>query len=268
MTFLFILCLTFSFVLLWLSSYSTNDTLQLIFFISAGLLMFIGGFGLLRLKHKAAASNTSRDSLSEALAAQEREIALLEQQRKTLTFSTPEEEADADRRLADLKRRHAETVAAYRNAQVSRQQKTDKLTPAIGIITLLSTVVYSIAVPSSLAPVQDVSSYAVSRITSNADSAGLTLSQYNAVRSARSYLNYSSFSRSGLIKQLEFEKFSTADAEFAVDYLSPDWYAEAAEAAASYLRYSSFSADGLVDQLMYEGFTRDQANYGVKQVGY
>ena len=267
MTFLFILCLIFSFVLLWLSSYSTNDTLQLIFFISAGLLMFIGGFGLLCLRHKTAASNTSRDSLREALSAQEREIARLEEQRKTLRFSSAYEEADADRRLADLKRRHSENVERYLKSQANRPQKTEKLVPIIGIAVLLSTVVYSIAVPSSMAPVKDVSSYAVSRITSN-DTAGLTLSQYNAVRSARSYLNYSSFSRSGLIKQLEFEKFSTSDAEFAVDYLSPDWYAEAAEAAAAYLRYSSFSADGLVDQLMYEGFTRDQANYGVKQVGY
>ena len=145
MTFLFILCLVFSFVLLWLSSYSTNDTLQLIFFISAGLLMFIGGFGLLRLRHKTAASNTSHDSLREALAAQEREIARLEEQRKTLRFSSAYEEADADRRLADLKRRHAETVAGYNRLKASCPQKTEKLLPIIGIVLCLLTIPLSYA---------------------------------------------------------------------------------------------------------------------------
>lgn len=145
MMFLFILCLVFSFVLLWLASYSTNDTLQLIFFLSAGLLMFVGGFGLLRLRHKTAASNTSRDSLREALAAQEREIARLEEQRKTLRFSSAYEEADADRRLAELKRRHAETVAGYNRLKASCPQKTEKLLPIIGIVLCLLTIPLSYA---------------------------------------------------------------------------------------------------------------------------
>jgi hypothetical protein len=96
----------------------------------------------------------------------------------------------------------------------------------------------------------------------------LTLSQQNAVRQGESYLDYSGFSRSGLIDQLEYEGYSIADAEFAVDTIAPDWNAEAAESAQSYIDYSSFSRQGLLDQLLYEGFTPEQANFGVGAVGY
>jgi hypothetical protein len=96
----------------------------------------------------------------------------------------------------------------------------------------------------------------------------LTMEQENAVDSARSYLDFSGFSRQGLIAQLEYEQFSTEAATFAVDYVAADWNAEAAESARSYLEYSSFSRQGLIDQLLYEGFTPEQAEYGVSQNGY
>ncbi|WP_405160654.1 Ltp family lipoprotein [Nocardia sp. NBC_01499] len=88
-------------------------------------------------------------------------------------------------------------------------------------------------------------------------------SQGNAIRSAQQYLDYSAFSRSGLIHQLEYEGFSTADATFAVDSLNVDWNEQAAKSAKQYLEYTSFSRSGLIDQLVYEGFTRAQAEYGV-----
>lgn len=96
----------------------------------------------------------------------------------------------------------------------------------------------------------------------------LTLSQANAVRSAEQYLALTSFSRSGLIGQLEFEDFPTADAEFAVDHVAVDWNAEAAESAQTYLDMTSFSRQELVDQLLFEGFTPDEASFGVAAVGY
>ena len=96
----------------------------------------------------------------------------------------------------------------------------------------------------------------------------MTLSQKNAYKSAQSYLRYSGFSRQRLIKQLEYEKYSTADATAAVDALVVDWNQEAAECAASYMKTSSFSRDKLYDQLIYEGFTPSQAEYGVQSVGY
>lgn len=95
----------------------------------------------------------------------------------------------------------------------------------------------------------------------------LTASQQQAVRLAQQYLQYSSFSRIGLIEQLEYEKFSTADATFAVDYLKVDWNRQAVLTAEDYLEYSAFSRIGLIDQLEYEGFTTAQATYGVDRQG-
>lgn len=95
-----------------------------------------------------------------------------------------------------------------------------------------------------------------------------TMSQKNAKATAQDYLAFSSFSRSGLIGQLEFEGFSTDDATYAVDATSPNWDEQAAQTAADYLEYSSFSRQGLLDQLLFEGFSQSEAEYGVTAVGY
>lgn len=94
-----------------------------------------------------------------------------------------------------------------------------------------------------------------------------TISQTNALNKALSYLKYSSFSYTGLIEQLEYEKFSHEDAVYGVDNCGADWNEQAKKKAAEYLRYDSFSRDGLIDQLEYEGFTYEQAVYGVTQNG-
>ncbi|MGV0741036.1 Ltp family lipoprotein [Mycolicibacterium sp. XJ870] len=94
-----------------------------------------------------------------------------------------------------------------------------------------------------------------------------TVSQRNAVRAAEDYLDYTAFSRQGLIEQLEYDDFSTADATFAVDHITVDWNEQAAEAAKDYLDYSAFSRGGLIDQLEYDGFTSAQAAYGVTAAG-
>lgn len=94
-----------------------------------------------------------------------------------------------------------------------------------------------------------------------------SVSQRNAVRSAKQYLDYSAFSRTGLIKQLEYEGFSTADATFAVDSITVDWNVQAAKAAKAYLDYSGFSRSGLIGQLEYEGYTSAQAAYGATAAG-
>lgn len=97
---------------------------------------------------------------------------------------------------------------------------------------------------------------------------GMTGGQRNAVRAARDYLDYTAFSRQGLIEQLEFEEYSTEDATFAVDYVAPDWNEQAALAAADYVDYTAFSRQGLIDQLMFDGFTSAQAQYGVNTIGF
>lgn len=96
----------------------------------------------------------------------------------------------------------------------------------------------------------------------------LSISQQNAQEQARSYLELTGFSRSGLIDQLEYEGYTTEDATYAVDSLNVDWNAQAAQKAQEYLELTSFSRDGLIDQLEYEGFTPEQAEAGVTAVGY
>jgi outer membrane biosynthesis protein TonB len=95
----------------------------------------------------------------------------------------------------------------------------------------------------------------------------LTRSQQNATRKAGDYLDFTAFSRTGLIEQLEYEGFSTEDATFGVDALNVNWNEQAAKKAEDYLDLTAFSRSGLVDQLLYEGFTREQAEYGVSQTG-
>ena len=88
---------------------------------------------------------------------------------------------------------------------------------------------------------------------------GFTASQRNAIRQAKSYLDYSSFSRIGLIEQLSSEygsRFSAEDATFAIEYLEDknevDWNEQAIKQAESYIESSPFSRQGLIDQLSSE----------------
>ena len=80
-------------------------------------------------------------------------------------------------------------------------------------------------------------------------------------------MSISAFSRKGLIEQLEFEGFNTADASYAVDYIQVDWNQQATAKAENYLEFSAFSRSGLIDQLLFEGFTQAQAEYRVSQTG-
>jgi hypothetical protein len=100
------------------------------------------------------------------------------------------------------------------------------------------------------------------------------MSQTEALGSAISYLDDGmGFSRAGLIKQLDSpygEKFSVADATWAVDHSGANWDAQAVESAKSYLASGSFSRDGLIQQLTSsygEGFTYAQATYAAGKVG-
>lgn len=96
----------------------------------------------------------------------------------------------------------------------------------------------------------------------------LSMGQQQAVAKGQQYLGMMGFSRTGLVEQLEFEGFSAEDANFAADFINPDWNAEATEKAKSYLDMMAFSRQGLIDQLTYEGFTPEQAEHGVASNGY
>lgn len=95
-----------------------------------------------------------------------------------------------------------------------------------------------------------------------------TTGQKNALSTALQYLSVLSFSRSGLIDQLEYEGFTNEEAVYAVDNCGADWNEQASKCAKYYLELMPFSRQELVDQLLYEGFTQSQAEYGVSQNGY
>jgi SOS response regulatory protein OraA/RecX len=99
------------------------------------------------------------------------------------------------------------------------------------------------------------------------EQSGATIGEKNALSKAQSYLDYSAFSYSGLIKQLKYEGFTTEQAEYAVDNCGADWNEQATLKAKSYLDYSAFSYNGLVKQLKYEGFTQQEAEHGVDNSG-
>ena len=95
------------------------------------------------------------------------------------------------------------------------------------------------------------------------ESKGSTTSgEKNALAKALQYLDYSAFSYSGLVDQLEFEGFSHSEAEYGADHCGADWNEQAYLKAKQYLEYSAFSKSGLIDQLLFEGFTQSQAEYG------
>ena len=104
------------------------------------------------------------------------------------------------------------------------------------------------------------------QITENPDKT--TLGEKNAAKKALEYLRVMSFSRQGLIEQLEYEGFTHEQAVYGVDQSGADWNQQAALKAKEYLRVMSFSRQGLIEQLEYEGFTHEQAVYGVQAVGY
>jgi hypothetical protein len=101
----------------------------------------------------------------------------------------------------------------------------------------------------------------------------LTVSQKNAVRSAKQYLSMTGFSRAGLINQLSSsagEGYDIADATVAVDSLDVDWNANAVRSAKQYLRMTGFSCKGLIQQLSSSAgdkYTESEATFGAQQAG-
>ena len=76
------------------------------------------------------------------------------------------------------------------------------------------------------------------------------------------------FSKSGLIKQLEFEGYSTEDATFAAVNCNADWNKQAAKSAKDYIGTMPFSRSALIEQLKFDGYSTSEAEYGATAVGY
>jgi hypothetical protein len=100
-----------------------------------------------------------------------------------------------------------------------------------------------------------------------------TASQQQAIESAQQYVDFSGFSKYGLMQQLTSDAgsgFTQSDAAFALKHITVDYNAEAVEAAQSYLDLTSFSRKGLINQLSSKagsGFTLKQATYAADKVG-
>lgn len=95
-----------------------------------------------------------------------------------------------------------------------------------------------------------------------------TTGELNALKTAKNYLSFMTFSYDGLINQLEYEQYSHDEALYAANNCGANWNEQAEKKAKQYLKSSSFSKDRLIEQLEYEGFTHEQAIYGVEQNGY
>lgn len=121
--------------------------------------------------------------------------------------------------------------------------------------------------PATSAPATNAPAPATSQEPPEPSAPQISVSQEQAVRTAENYLSFTAFSRKGLIKQLEYEKFSKEDASYAVDHIQVDWNEQAAKHAKQYLDLSSFSRSGLIKQLKFEGYTDEQAKHGAAAVG-
>jgi host cell surface-exposed lipoprotein len=101
----------------------------------------------------------------------------------------------------------------------------------------------------------------------------MTVSQEQALESAKMYLGFSGFSKAGLMRQLTSdagEDFSEKDAKFALAHVKVNWNNEAVETAKTYLEMSSFSRAGLIRQLSSSSgdqFTAKQAKFAADKVG-
>jgi hypothetical protein len=105
-------------------------------------------------------------------------------------------------------------------------------------------------------------------------SPSMTAAQQQAVDAADGYLSEGQgFSEQGLLSQLTSsagEGYSQSDAEFAIDYVNPNWDQQAVDAANGYLSEGQgFSEQGLLQQLTSsagDGFTGAQAEYAINSL--
>ena len=74
---------------------------------------------------------------------------------------------------------------------------------------------------------------AVTSVESEKPSGEKTVSQKNALKKAKSYIDFQAFSHDGLVEQLEFEGFSHEDAVYGADNCGADWNEQAVKKAKS-----------------------------------
>lgn len=179
----------------------------------------------------------------------------------------------------DYRNARADRKAAKARAKALRPWYAKKRTYVLGIFALIVITIIAVnagggsSTPNASAPTTPAS--APSAPASSAPAApSMTVAQQQAVDAAQEYLSMGSgFSYESLLSQLTSSSgdgFSQADAKFAINYLHPDWDAQAVDAAKGYMAMGGFSAASLEQQLTSsygDGFTTSQAEYAVKKVG-
>lgn len=102
---------------------------------------------------------------------------------------------------------------------------------------------------------------------SGSQTAAATENQQKALDKANEYVDTLPLSRKGLIKQLEYDGYTTDVATYAADNCSANWNKEAKEMAEQYMDSTTYTYKDMVQQLETEGFTKEQAKFGAKAVG-
>lgn len=102
---------------------------------------------------------------------------------------------------------------------------------------------------------------------SGSQTAAATENQQKALDKANEYVDTLPLSRKGLIKQLEYDGYTTDVATYAADNCNANWNKEAKEMAEQYMDSTTYTYKDMVQQLETEGFTKEQAKFGAKAVG-
>lgn len=108
----------------------------------------------------------------------------------------------------------------------------------------------------------------IPQVVQTETAAEVSVSAANALKAAKQYLKVMPFSYKKLIKQLEFDGYSSEDATYAADNCEADWDEQAVKAAKNYLKIMAFSEKKLIQQLEFDGFTNEQATYAAEQNGF
>lgn len=95
-----------------------------------------------------------------------------------------------------------------------------------------------------------------------------TSNEVHALERAKEYLEIISFSRKGLIEQLEYDGFTEQEATYGVDNCEANWNEQAKKTAKMYVEMMQLPKENLIQQLKYEGFTNEQIEYAILAIGY
>ena len=94
----------------------------------------------------------------------------------------------------------------------------------------------------------------------------VTIGMKNALGKAKTYLNVLDFSKEGLKDQLEYDKYTDEEINYAIENVEVNWNEECVGKAKTYLNVMDFSKEGLKGQLEYDGYTSEQINYAIEKV--